>query len=246
MKSKKILLLLSFVATTILLTNCKQKDPTVINEQSAKLLAVCEGQTSWASQEIYNYTIEMSILKKDTIADYSSEDFENLKVLQNRECCQYGCEIVTGNELYAFLQKGTIPEETRVVKNTSQKKDLFDGFLDAVFDVDDEEQDDMKSKTEALKLVRDFCYGHFDDIKDMLCSRIHIYDYRKNENSSNNKVTVYDVIYVLSDCYFYFCNDNQYGYLADKYVWCTIYEMKDGTFELKYINSSHDYADLEF
>lgn len=246
MTNKKFLILLSFVATTFSLTTCKQKDPTVIYEQSAKLLAVCEGHTSWASQEIYNFTIARYEQNKENMPDYSPDDFENLKVLKDRSCCQHECEVVTGDELFAFLQKGTIPKETRPVKNTTQNKDLLDDILDAIFGTDDEQQEDIQSKTEAIELVRDICYGHFDEIKNRLCCRIHIFDYRKNENSSNKKVTVYDVVYVLSNCYYHFCEDGKYGVLADKYVWCTIYEMKEGSFEVKYVNSSYEYADLGY
>lgn len=246
MTNKKILLLLSFAATTFVFTTCKQKAPTVIYEQSAKLLAVCEGHTSWASQEIYNFTTAMYEQNKETMPDYSTDDFENLKVLKNRACCQYECEVVTGDELFAFFQKGAIPKETRPVKSAHQNKDFLDDIIDAIFGTDDEQQEDIQSKTEAIGLVRDICYGQLDEIKNRLCCRVHVFDYRKNENSSSKKVTVYDVIYVLSDCYYHFCEDDTHGVLADKYVWCTIYEMKDGSFEIKYVNSSYEYSDLEF
>lgn len=246
MTNKQFLLLLSIVATIFFLPSCKQKDPSVISEPSAKLLAVCEGHVAWAAQETYNYTMERYELNEETMPDYSVEDFEDLKVLLNRACCQYECEVVSGDELHAFLQEGTIPKETRIVKETPHEKDFFDDLLDAVFGVDEEQDEDIRSKTHALELVWDICYGHFDEIKNRLCRPVHIFEYRRNENSSNKKVTVYDVIYVIQNCYYHFCDDDKYGYLADKYVWCTIFEMKDGTFEVRYVNSSYEYADLGF
>ena len=67
--------------------------------------------------------------------------------------------------------------------------------------------------------------------KKELCKNIEVYDYREDEMSSTNRVTVYDVVYKVN---------------GETYVWCSISDMGDKTFEINLVNSSNMFSDLGF
>ena len=234
MTNQKSLLLLSIVATCLFLTSC---EPSVIKEDMPKLLAACAGHPQWVGKEIYDFTINK--YETETTEKYKKEhagesgddlwggdfvyepgdDMWNLQVLKESED-DYG-DRITENDLDEFLQNGERPES-----NVSYSTAFANAFWGAALGVGNE----MKSKTRAFKTAYEICEGNFEPIKENICKKVEIYDYRENKAASSKKVTVYDVVYKIN---------------GQSYVWCTVHDLGE-TFEVNYVNSSNLFSNLGF
>ena len=178
----------------------------------------------------------------------------NIDSSKNIKIDNYSKDInkINGNIKNILNNSNKITDQNNDEKNENLSKKDSKDKNDNIFEIKQiistqELKNEIKESVEnKLINIKKEILKYFDEIKNRLCRPVHIFEYRRNENSSNKKVTAYDVIYVIQNCNYYFCNDNKYEYLADKYVWCTIYEMKDGTFEVRYVNSSYKYADLGY
>ena len=224
MLNKKTLLF-SMIAT-ILLTSC---NPSVINENDAKFLAACAGQPRWVASELYDYVIatyEASIRvdgddeELGDIVFEEGDDMWNLSVLNEKED-DYG-DAITEWDLYNFIHDGEMP-----VSNADQYTAMQNGFLGALFGVSNQ----MQSKKRAFKTAKEVCNGNFKQLMEKICDKVEVYDYRENETESSKRVTVYDVVYKVND---------------QCYVYCTIHDMNDGTFETNYVKATEMFSNLGF
>lgn len=216
--------LLFIVVVTMLLASCKQKEPEVIQDSDWKFFAVCCVQEKWVSRKLYN---EVVALCSDE--NYTKKDFENLKVLIDDDA-DYE-EKVTGDELYNFFVKGKIPQPKEETKKASEEeRDLFDIFFEAMF-----KEEEKRSKSRALEMAYEICGDFFlKSIKADICNHVKVYEYRKDKEVSTKKVSVYDVVYLVS---------NIQGF-QDKYIRCTIEDRGNGDSSIKYVNASTMYSDL--
>lgn len=87
------------------------------------------------------------------------------------------------------------------------------------------------NQNRAFRTIYEVCKGDLMPFKEELCKKIEVYDYREDQMSSTNRVTVYDVVYKVN---------------GETYVWCSVSDMGDKTFEINLVNSSNMFSDLGF
>jgi hypothetical protein len=201
----------------------------VIEENDAKFLAACAGQPRWVAEELYDYVIaayEKSIgydENDEELGDIvfdEEDDMWHLSVLLEKED-DYGDKIMAW-DLYNFIHDGEMPVSNADTYTASQN-----AILAALFGVSNQ----MQSKKRAFKAAKETCNGNLKPLMEKICDKVEVYDYRENETESSKRVTVYDVVYKVND---------------QCYVYCTIHDMNDGTFETNYVKAAEMFSNLGF
>jgi len=240
MLQKRILLLVS--VATILFTSC-DFTPSVINEPDCKVFAACSAQPKRVAQELYSYTMheyEKSIFgenenERGDIVFEEGDDMWNLDVFTGNLIFyvgKWGVFNIDAKDLVDFLCTSKAPTEE---KYPMMNEPLYIKELQYYMDGSEIKSRDkytyFYSKDRAFKTVYEVCHGDLMPFKEELCKNIEVYDYRENEMSSTNRVTVYDVVYKVN---------------GETYVWCSVSDMGDKTFEINLVNSSKMFSDLGF
>lgn len=256
MLHKRILLFVS--VATFLFTSC-DFTPSVINEPDCKVFAACAVQPNWVSNELYHYVMqvyEKSLFggndaeRGDIIFEEGDEMWNlNLLLADNSFAKLYtisnyphsGCSFVinyysefSSSELINFLTS----TKAFTQNDYPYREDALKGNL-PLYDGDPyynpipigSKTIYFYNKNRAIKTIYEVCGGDLMPFKEELCKSIEVYDYREDEMSSTNRVTVYDVVYKIN---------------GETYVWCSVSDMGDKTFEINLVNSSNMFSDLGF
>ncbi|MBR1787209.1 MAG: hypothetical protein IJ756_08655 [Paludibacteraceae bacterium] len=219
MLDKKTLLFTAIAA--ILFTSC---NPSVIEENDAKFLAACAGQPRWVASELYDYVIEtyqksISYGNGEELGDLvfeEGDDMWNLQVFNEKE--DGLGDAITELDLYNFIHDGEMPV-SNVDEYSALLAHLYFGTGNGY------------NKKNAFKTACEVCNGNFQPLLKKICGAVEVYDYRENEQESSKRVTVYDVVYKVND---------------KRYVYCTIHDLNDGTFETNYVKDAELFSNLGF
>lgn len=222
MLNKKTLLFTAIAA--ILLTSC---NPSVIEENDAKFVAACAGQPRWVASELYDYVIEtyqksISDGNDEELGDLvfeEGDDMWNLEVFYEKE--DGLGDAITEWDLYNFIHDGEMP-----VSNVDEYSAFENGLAHLFFGTGN-----GYNKKNAFKTAYEVCNGNFQPLIKKICGAVEVYDYRENEQESSKRVTVYDVVYKVND---------------KRYVYCTIHDLNDGTFETNYVKDAEMFSNLGF
>lgn len=257
MLHKRILLLVS--VATILFTSC-DFTPSVINEPDSKVFAACAVQPNWVSNELYNYV--MQVYEKSLFGDNNAErgdivfeegdEMWNLNLLRADFLTYSKSYNMPGwkyehNNYYiipskkwidflmspeAFLRNESPYREEELSKEIMMyKPNPNKTYAGPSYVADEIQTIYFYNQNRAFRTVYEICGGDLTPFKEELCKNIEVYDYRENEMSSTNRVTVYDVVYKVN---------------GETYVWCSVSDMGDKTFEINLVNASSMFSDLGF
>lgn len=222
MLNKKTLLFTTIAV--ILFTSC---NPSVIEENDAKFVAACAGQPRWVASELYDYVIEayqksISYGSGEELGDLvfeKGDDMWNLQVFNEKE--DGLGDAITEWDLYNFIHDGEMP-----VSNVDEYSAFENSLAHLFFGTGND-----YNKKNAFKTAYEVCNGKFDPLIEKICRQVEVYDYRENEAASSKKVSVYDVVYKVNN---------------SRYVYCTIHDLNDGTFETNYVKDSEMFSNLGF
>ena len=194
---KKSLLLFCSIAS-ILFTGCGKSDSyKVIEEPLCLTFAACVADPQWVATELYDYAIECG--KSDHQNGYY---FAEMSLYENG------------------------------MKNNLKEEDLIDFlFLDDAPTIEDYPRMNKKNfssfnKDRAFNLLYKLCNGDFVSFILKINEKVEIYDYRKDKDSSTNRITVYDVVYRVK---------------GKTYVLCSVSDLGESKFYISYKDSSTEY-----
>lgn len=226
MQNKKTLLFLTIAIMTMSFVSCNKNTPEIIQDPGCRFFAACFGHDQWVSQKLYTEVVTISDVK-NLSENYTKKDLRNLEVLVDEEV-SYD-EKVTSDELYDFFVKGKIPVSNEDISEPSEQ-DVFDIFFEAIF-----QDKKARSKSRALEIAYEVCGREYlKAIKGDICNHVKVYEYSKDKKVSTKNVSVYNVVYIIS-------NIREYN---DKYVRCTIEDRGLDGSSIKYVKSSTMYSDL--
>ena len=247
MSIRNFMLLTAFATSTTFLTSC---EPTVMQEPDCLIYAACTGCTQWVGEQVYDYVFKVQDDKAkaehpDEMGDLVSEpgdDWWNLSVFKGEE--DINEETINGNDLDALLTSGSKPSSDNYPYMTAKlvHSQTYTPIQYLFYNPDgDETYEDSNGnyvvisyrliKDRAIKFAYDMCDGNFEPLKEKICEKVKVYDYRKDEKASSKKTTVYDVVYLVNEKH---------------YVRCSVADLDDKHFEIKYVSDSDLYSDLGY
>ena len=254
MLHKRILLFVS--VATFLFTSC-DFTPSVINEPDCKVFAACAVQPNWVSNELYHYVMQVyekslfggNNAERGDIIFEEGDEMWNLNLLRAdgvfaKSYCIYNYPYYgyIGNNYNEFSNRELINFLTspkNFSKNDYPYRDEelqreiteYDGDPYSGHSCIGQRTIYFYNHNRAIRTIYEICGGDLMPFKEELCKDIEVYDYREDEMSSTNRVTVYDVVYKVN---------------GETYVWCSVSDMGDKTFEINLVNSSNMFSDLGF